>query len=220
MTIRALSWEVVTVPEVTKQERCAAYLIRSPETIWLISDPERSEILRALSNQSMTCTQLANHFGTTKAAVGYHVSLLLNAGLIKLERSEVESHGIVQKYYTTKAGVCAVDPAGIPKEVRRRFLLAQMYRLRGMFILSQVLHDGLDPEVSLRLYEDLAERMLQQVAVVALRYEEMILDKSPETIEIMIYAEALSNLLKDSDWSTRLQQYLKLNPPKLRSLTH
>ncbi len=125
-----------------------------------------------------------------------------------LERSEVESHGILQKYYTTKAGVYIVDPAGIPKEVRRRFVRGQISRLRGIFTLGKVQNNWSDSNISLGFFEDLAERMLQQNFLVAQRYDGMILDKSPETIDIMIHAEALRDLLMDSDWSARLQQYL------------
>ncbi|MDH5771108.1 MAG: helix-turn-helix domain-containing protein, partial [Candidatus Bathyarchaeota archaeon] len=100
----------------------AVFIVKSQETIQLLADFTRAEIIRLLSRHSMTEKQLSDELGITKAAVGYHLHLLLKAGLIEISRLEAEEHGILQKYYAPMAAMFIIDTDNIPKDVKRFFI--------------------------------------------------------------------------------------------------
>ena len=106
----------------------------------LLADFTRTEILRLLGKYPMTETQLSKQLGITKAAIGYHLHLLMDAGLISLDKVEPEKHGILQKYYTPIAVLLIIDRARIPRDVKRYFIRTQIEHLRGMFSVFKLYH--------------------------------------------------------------------------------
>ena len=108
--------------------------------IRLLADFTRTEILRLLSKHPMTETQLSKHLGITKAAIGYHLHLLMDAGLIHIDKVEPEEHGILQKFYTPIADLFIIDPDHMPEDVRRYFIRTQIEHLRGMFSVFKLYH--------------------------------------------------------------------------------
>ena len=78
----------------------------------------------------MTEEQLSGEFGLTKAAVGYHLHLLLKAGLIGITKLEAEKHGILQKYYAPMAALFIIDTDNLPKDVKRFFIQTQIEHSR------------------------------------------------------------------------------------------
>ena len=141
--------------------RTAVCIVEVPEKIRLLADFTRSEILQLLCEQPMTEAQLSKQLGLTKAAIGYHLNLLMNAELIYIERVEAEEHGILQKFYSPIAALMIMKYDYIPKDVKRYFLQTQIVHLRGIFIALQLNHhfSGVLPEVIERLAEAMA-RML------------------------------------------------------------
>ena len=184
----------------TSDQRRAVLILRDPKIIRLLADLTRSEILRFLSEKPMTEKQLSEELGLTKAAVGYHLRLLREAGLIEIDRVEAEEHGILQKYYVAVAALFIVDPDYIPNDARRYFLEMQIEHLRGMLSVFK-LFDRIS-EVSSEGLERLAEAMLRQLRIVGERHvKEKIGDRDPETLRVKIYAEALANLTKEREWN-------------------
>jgi len=74
-------------------------IIRDPETIKLLTDLVRREILRLIAVEPLTQTQLAEKMMLTEPSMSHHLQLLLKAGLIKIGHTTVGSHGILEKYY-------------------------------------------------------------------------------------------------------------------------
>jgi len=146
----------------------------------------------------MTQTQLSKQLGLTKAAVGYHLHLLLDAGLINIDRVEPEEHGILQKYYTPIAVLFIIDPAHIPQNVQRYFVRAQKERLMGMFSTFRLHHHV--SEVSLTKLEELATAMLEQLKIVGQKHVKDVTLEDAESLSVKIYAEAFSNLTKQKEW--------------------
>jgi DNA-binding transcriptional ArsR family regulator len=66
-------------------------LTKDPDAIRLMASFMKSEILRLLSERPMTETQLPRELGPTKAAVGYHLRPLREAGLIEELASSSDS---------------------------------------------------------------------------------------------------------------------------------
>lgn len=176
----------------------AVYILDDPDKIHLLADFTRTEILRLLSKHPMTETHLSGELGLTKAAVGYHLHLLMEAGLIHIEKVEAEKHGILQKYYQPIASIFIVDPDRVPDDVRRYFIRTQIEHLRGMFSVFQLQHRI--SEVSSKTLEKLAVAMLKELKAVGQRHMKEDMVEDAETLRINVYAEALASLVKQNEW--------------------
>jgi len=188
----------------TSEPRKAVYIVDDPNSIRLLADFTRSEILRLLSKYPMTETQLSEQLGLTKAAVGYHLHLLLDAGLISIDKVEAEKHGILQKFYTPIADLLIINPAHIPEDVKRYFIRIQIEHLRGMFSVFQLYHHV--SEFSSRTFEKLAIAMLKQLQIVGQKHMKDMARGDAESLRVKIYAEALANLTKQREWRSLFQE--------------
>jgi len=185
------------------KSRKAIYIVVEPKKIGLLADFTRTEILRLLSKDPLTETQLSKKLGITKAAVGYHLHLLLEVELIHIDRVYPEKHGILQKFYTPMADMFIVDPDRIPKNVERFFLQEQIEHLRGMFSVFRLYHRI--SNVSSRFFEKLAIAMLIQLKIVGKKHSEDLASGDAESLKVKIYAEALANLTKQKEWDMLFQ---------------
>jgi len=146
----------------------------------------------------MTETQLSQQLGLTRAAVGYHLHILMDAGLINIHKVEAEKHGILQKFYTSTAGLIIINPDSIPKDVQRYFIRIQIEHLRGMFSVFQLYHHV--SEVSSGTLEKLALAMLKQLKIVGQKHLKDTIPEDAESLRVKIYAEALTNLTQQKEW--------------------
>ena len=178
-------------------------IIEDHGRIRLLADFTRSEILRLLSKYPMTETHLSEQLGLTRAGVGYHLHLLLDARLITIDKVEAEQHGILQKFYAPIADLFIVDPAHIPEDVQRYFVRIQIEHLRGMFSVFELHHHAW--KVSSRDFERLAIAMLKQLKIVGQKHKEDIARGDAESLKVKIYAEALANLTKQKEWRNLFQ---------------
>ncbi len=183
--------------------RKAVHIVDNPESIRLLADFTRTEILRLLSKYPMTETQLAEQLGLTRAAVGYHLHLLMDAGLITISKVEAEEHGILQKYYTPIAVLLIVDPAHIPRDVQRYFIRMEIEHLRGIFSALQLYHHV--SKVSSRTLEELAVAMLKQLKIVGQKHTKDMALEDAELLKVKIYTEALVNLTEQKEWRSLFQ---------------
>ncbi len=180
------------------------YIVDDPDTIGLLADFTRAEILRLLSKYPMTETQLSQQLGLTRAAVGYHLHILMDAGLINIHKVEAEKHGILQKFYTSIAGLIIIDPDSIPKDVQRYFIRIQIEHLRGMFSVFQLYHHV--SKVSSETIEKLALAMLKQLKIIGQKHLKDTARGDAESLRVKIYAEALADLTKQEEWRNLFQQ--------------
>lgn len=178
--------------------KMAVCIIDDPDKIRLLADFTRAEILQLLCEHPMTEAQLSEEIGLTRAAVGYHLNLLMKAQLIYLQKVEPEEHGILQKFYSPVAGFFTVDYDRIPDDVKRYFIQTQIMHLRGMFTVFQINHHffGISPAT----LEKLAVAMLKQLENISRKYVERKLIENPETLKVKIYAEAFERLMKQNEW--------------------
>ena len=56
-------------------------------TMRALADPTRREILKALRGGELTAGDIAGRFPMTAASVSHHLSVLKDAGLVKVERN-------------------------------------------------------------------------------------------------------------------------------------
>jgi DNA-binding transcriptional ArsR family regulator len=98
----------------------------------LLSDPMRRAILNILRRSPLTQAELAESLGLTNATVNHHLSLLKRIGLISVAREEVESHGILKKFYTPTAFLYVLDVGRLPRDVARYYYPINIERARGI----------------------------------------------------------------------------------------
>ena len=178
--------------------KMAVCIVDDPDKIRLLADFTRAEILQLLCEHPMTEAQLSDELGLTRAAVGYHLNLLMKAQLIYLERVEPEEHGILQKFYSPVAAFFIVDYERIPKDAKRYFIQTQIIHLRGIFTAFQLNHHF--PGVSPTTLEKLAVALLKQLENTGRKHAEEGPVENAETLKVKIYAEALENLMKQDEW--------------------
>jgi len=182
----------------SKPFKMTVCIVDDPDKIRLLADFTRAEILQLLCEHPMTEAQLSEELGLTRAAVGYHLNLLMKAQLIYLERVEPEKHGILQKFYSPVAAFFIVDSECIPNGAKRYFIQTQIIHLRGIFTAFQLNHrfSGVSPTT----LEKLAVAMLKQLEKTGRKHVKERLIKNAETLKVKIYAEALESLMKQDEW--------------------
>ncbi len=182
----------------SKPFKITVCIVDDPDKIRLLADFTRTEILQLLCEHPMTETQLSKELGLTRAAVGYHLNLLMKAQLIYLERVELEEHGILQKFYSPVAAFFIVDYDRIPNDAKRYFIQTQIIHLRGIFTAFQLHHrfSSVSPET----LEKLAIAMLKQLENTGRKHAEEGPIENAETLKVKIYAEALDSLMKQGEW--------------------
>jgi DNA-binding transcriptional ArsR family regulator len=167
-------------------------VITKPETAKLLVDPMRREMMRLLADHSMTESDLAETLGLSDPAVGHHLGVLREAGLIRIARREAETHGILQKFYEANALVYLVDSAKMPLEIERYFMPASMERARGIVAaLNSVSRNFM--RISGEDLEKLATRLSSDMIELSPKYSKPVkVDR--ETLVGMIYRDALRHL--------------------------
>jgi len=185
---------------VRRNRRRAVRILNDPEKIRLIADLERSEILRLLDERSMTETELSELLNLTPATIGYHLNLLMEAGLIKMVKTEAEEHGILQKYYSPIAALFIPQFDHIPEESKKFFIEMQMQYLRGV-VTALHLHEkeGSRLELSSEIMEKLSVQILKEIADIGKKYEKWETSDDRERVFLKIYSGALVNAIRKAD---------------------
>lgn len=184
----------------------AIEIVRDPKIIAVLADPVRREIMRYITSQPMTATQLAKKLVLSKPSMTHHLKILRNAMLIKIEKTKLGTHGILEKYYTPRASLFIEDWEKIPPQFRRYFLQAQMERLRGMLSVIQLTKAKKRERIELTsdMLEQLAEEISKKIVVVAKKYEKQELEIDREMLHITVYSETLEELVKEKKWQSIL----------------
>lgn len=88
--------------------------IASEQQFKAISDMARSRILGVIQYQPLTATQIARRLQATPGAIGHHLRVLEEAGLIRVVARRI-TRGIVANYYTRAARIFDYD---LPSDVK------------------------------------------------------------------------------------------------------
>jgi DNA-binding transcriptional ArsR family regulator len=180
----------------------AVVVIRDPKIILMMSDPIRKEIHRLLSKKFMTEKELSALLGITKASVGYHLRLLKDAGIIRIQRTSIEQHGILQKFCETSSVHFVVDYERVPLMVRKHYLDVHMERLRGILSLLQAVRREKGRHISINsdIVEELAEDIAKSIVAVGVEHEGQETDLDRETYLTILYGEALTRIFSSEKW--------------------
>ncbi|MDH5437344.1 MAG: helix-turn-helix domain-containing protein [Candidatus Bathyarchaeota archaeon] len=177
-------------------------VVHESKIIKILADPVRREILRQLRHEPQTQTQLARKLNLTKPSVKHHLQLLSKSRLIRVARSKVESHGILQKYYETTSNLFIEDYEKTPLHLQKYFLQFHIERLRGILSVFQLVGKRRGEPIKVTSHElkELAQEIARQTVKVGKRYEKTEASLNRETLLIMIYSEALEEVMNKSEW--------------------
>ncbi len=183
-------------------------VIDDPETIRVVADPMRREILRQLRDQPKTETQLSSILGLSGPSVGYHLRTLMKAGLIRLFRTKISSHGIQEKYYVTVSKLFLESFESVPVSLKRYFIHIHIERIRGILSTLQLIEGSRGGEVaiSLKELEEVAHEIANRIAIVGKRYEMMRTKEiveaevNAEVLLMKLYSEALKEIVAEHRW--------------------
>lgn len=179
--------------------RKAVQLIEDPKTIKLLADPLRREIIREITNQPQTQTQLARKLELSPSSTMHHLKKLREAGLIKVGRSEVGAYGILEKYYEPTASLFIEDYKKASPKLQKYFLHTHVERLRGMLAVSQLVEKK-SIQISSHELRDMAQEIANLLPEIAKKYKLTRMDANRENLQIKIYSEALKSLISKGKW--------------------
>lgn len=179
----------------------AVKVVRDPEIIKILADPVRREILRFTSARPWTETQIARKLNLSKPSVGYHLQVLLKAGLIRVANVRVSQYGILEKYYEPTATLFLEDPDSVPSDLRRYFIHRYIERLRGMLSVFYALGCiGEDCEIDPEDLEELAKDLARHIVKIGEKYESVEVDVGRESLFIKVCGEALKSVMAEDKW--------------------
>jgi DNA-binding transcriptional ArsR family regulator len=90
-------------------EQAQELVIQDLETLKVMSDPLRMQILELVLHDALTTKQIARAAELPASRLYYHINLLEKHGLLRVASTRLVS-GIVEKYYRTVAQFITVDP--------------------------------------------------------------------------------------------------------------
>ena len=189
-------------------------VVYQPNTIKILADPVRREILRQLNHEPQTQTQLARRLNITKPSMKYHLQLLRKVRLIRIARTLAESHGILQKFYEPTSNLFIEDFDRTPSHLQKYFLQFHIERLRGMLSVFQLVgkRRGIAINVTSDELKELAQEIARQMAKVGKRYERTGTTMNRETLLITIYSEALNEVITGEKWKRIFTNILEAIP--------
>lgn len=162
----------------------------------VLSNASRLQIISLLFDGEKTISQLSDEIGITVQTVHHHIHVLLDAGLIHVDREETEGN-IVKRYYAVEENV--LDSSQIwreltPKE-RKKYKLAALGIIKGMVnrgIKYIQKSKDIDQRVGWVIYEKIPmnERNMEQVVSILTeaqtRLDELKAEGDEEEITILI----------------------------------
>ena len=163
----------------------------------LLVDPVKRQILRHLAEKELTQKQLGELLGMADPSIYYHLKELKAAKLVRIARSEAESHGILQKFYEASASYLIVDYGKMPLDLRRYFLAVNLERLRGIFAILRTLR-GIQVSLSSSEMEKVADQVAYFLAEVAKEYHDPSFAGDRESLIINLYADALQRAIYEN----------------------
>jgi putative molybdopterin biosynthesis protein len=100
-----------------------SHTLQSLETIKILSDPRRVEILRLLMKKPATLSQLGRILNMHPAKIRHHLKQLEEVGLVEFVSSR-EVRGFVEKYYQASAPAYFVNYAVLPNPGKQGTIFA------------------------------------------------------------------------------------------------
>jgi len=179
------------------------HFVKNSKEIRLLAKFKHREILQLLSEHPMTQMELSQILGLTKSAIGYHLKQLMQSNLIYIKKVEIEHHGIQQKFYSPIANFIIVTYDRTPDNIKRYFIQMQIEHVTGILAALQCVRAHYF-DINSETIEKLAVMLWKQLEQTCKKYKDNNVIETAESLKIMIYADALNNLTKSSEWKALL----------------
>lgn len=173
----------------------AVQIIGNQEVARAMTDTIRRTILMVLRDGPMTQTQLAEEIGLSKAALNHHMKILKQHRLVSIVKNEVESHGIVQKFFAANSYLLLYDFNALPKDVVSYFYPSRLERARGIISMLSLNNQSFMRDQ--RLANFITKNLSTYLIDAAAPYVDMEIDYGDEGIIYEIYMKAIKALLKE-----------------------
>jgi DNA-binding transcriptional ArsR family regulator len=86
------------------------FIINDLDTLRVVSDPVRAQILELLIDHRLTVSDVAVKLGLSASKLYYHFNLLEKHGLIQVAETRQVAN-LIEKLYTARASYLSIDPA-------------------------------------------------------------------------------------------------------------
>jgi DNA-binding transcriptional ArsR family regulator len=90
-------------------------VVTAPEQLRALADPLRTTLLDLLHERAATVTELAQAVRRPKSTIAYHVNLLVNAGLLRVVRTQ-RVRAIEERYYGRIARTIYIGALSSPED--------------------------------------------------------------------------------------------------------
>ncbi|MGQ9722709.1 MAG: winged helix-turn-helix domain-containing protein [Candidatus Jordarchaeum sp.] len=177
------------------------FLTEKPEEIELIADHFKKRILELLLKEPMTLTQISKHMNINKSNTLYHLKQLKNAGLISVKKTEVEKHGIVQKFYQSNYLLFIPNYNKATPLIKEQIKRDTQNILIGFFVALSTSKkvESRELEEAYQNREKLAEELAEEIYNVSENLsEEESNDSNKEILPFKIYQKSFNELAKNS----------------------
>jgi len=179
-------------------------VIDNEEVAKLLADPIRRAILNLLRREVMTESQLAAKLGLTVPTMNYHLRLLRRYRLVSVAKTEVEEHGIVQKFYVSNAYFYVPDVEKLPLDAARYYYPLNLERARAALGAMKVVTEG-RVRLKDKDLDSLSEEFAKALVKVARQYEDEEIEVGGGEEQVnSIYSEAITRLLETSKEASAL----------------
>lgn len=190
-------------------------VISDVEKAKVLTDPVRRLMLDLLAVNPMTEAQLAQRLDLSEASVNHHLKLLKSAGLIKIVKTEAESHGILQKFYQPTSTVVMIDYPKMPYKIRRYAFALYLERLRGTLAAFTIVSKE-KPTISWNNLERLTDMFAEEVVNIGRGFKQMPHKMGREEFILQMYALALRKLSSRRTPEVELLKRLLPKPARLK----
>jgi DNA-binding transcriptional ArsR family regulator len=172
----------------------AVYIMDDAKIANILIDPMRRAILNLLRQKPKTQAQLANDLGLSGASLNHHMKILRSKRLVTVAKREIETHRIMQIFFSSVAYLFVYDLNSLPKDISRYFYPVSLERARGLISMLMIKERSFEIE-NPEMTNNMAERLSELIVKTARKYEHKNVDSSYEKIVFEIYTKAVSEML-------------------------
>src|SRR5919205_4375738 len=165
----------------------AVYIVNDVKVAKVLVDPMRRAILDLLRQRPMTQAGLANELGLTGASLNHHMKILRSKKLVSIFKREIESHRIMQIFFSSVAYLFVYDLDSLPKNIARYFYPVSLERARAVVSLLTLnkkdsLMSSYHIEQTPEAINDLSENLSRFLVNTARSYEKLTVNHANERI--------------------------------------
>jgi DNA-binding transcriptional ArsR family regulator len=171
------------------------YIVDNPAVAQILVDPMRRAILELLRTKPMTQSKLASELGLSAPSLNHHIKVLRSKRLVVIVKREMETHKVIQKFFSPAAYLFVYDLDALPMNIARYFYPVSLERARG--IVSAIRFKDAHYKMPSTFEEAsiLSEKISRSLVHAAKEYPKQDLESGLEEAVYKIYTNAIKMAL-------------------------